>query len=214
MDKETKDIVKLIAGIQIESLNSIKEDVKNGNDIAQDLIKKLLQIEDDEIIRALDEHTELYGEIENTPQMINMLSEYQMLVCSHILFRMEDEWVHTNSQGVLGTWAIFQRANLKFHPELTLLKFNIDMKKNEYLESVEMNTGVEMIPCESSNIEGFGYDSKKKQLWVAFKDNRVYRYDDVPYEICNELHQAESKGKYLAKNIKNKFETTGYELRN
>ena len=85
------------------------------------------------------------------------------------------------------------------------------MEKNEYLESVEMNTGVEMIPCESSNIEGFGYDSKKKQLWVAFKGNRVYRYDDVPYEICNELHQAESKGKYLAKNIKNKFETTGYE---
>ena len=80
MDKETKDIVKLIAGIQIESLNSIKEDVKNGNDIAQDLIKKLLQIEDDEIIRALDEHIELYVEIENTPQLINMLSEFQMLV--------------------------------------------------------------------------------------------------------------------------------------
>ena len=98
MDKETKDIVKLIAGIQIESLNSIKEDVKNGNDIAQDLIKKLLQIEDDEIIRALDEHIELYVEMENTPQLINMLSEYQMLVCSHILFRMEDEWVHTNTQ--------------------------------------------------------------------------------------------------------------------
>ena len=70
MDKETKDIVKLIAGIQIESLNSIKEDVKNGHDIAQDLIKKLLQIEDDEIIRALDEHIELYVEIENTPQLI------------------------------------------------------------------------------------------------------------------------------------------------
>lgn len=123
MDKETKDIVKLIAGIQIESLNSIKEDVKNGDDIAQDLIKKLLQIEDDEIIRALDEHIELYVEIENTPQLINMISEYQMLVCSHILFRMEDEWVYTNFQGVLGTWAIFQRANPKFHPELTLLKF-------------------------------------------------------------------------------------------
>lgn len=123
MDKETKDIVKLIAGIQIESLNSIKEDVKNGNDIAQDLIKKLLQIEDDEIIRALDEHIELYVEIKNTPQLINILSEYQMLVCSHILFRMEDEWVHINSQGVFGTWAIFQRVNLKFHPELTLLKF-------------------------------------------------------------------------------------------
>jgi hypothetical protein len=122
MDKGTKDIVKLIAGIQIESLDSLKEDISNGNNIAQDLIKKLLQIDNDKIIRALDEHIELYTEIENTPQLINMLSEYQMLVCSHILFRMEDEWVHNNSQGVLGTWAIFQKSNLKFHPELTLLK--------------------------------------------------------------------------------------------
>lgn len=122
MDKETKDIVKLIAGIQIESLNSLKEDITKGNNIAQDLIKKLLQIDNDEIIRALDEHIELYVEIENTPQLINILSEYQMLVCSHILFRMEDEWVHTNSQGVLGTWSILQKASLKFHPELTLLK--------------------------------------------------------------------------------------------
>lgn len=123
MDKETKDIVKLIAGIQIESLNSLKDDVNNGNNIAEDLIKKFLQIDNDEIIQALDEHIQLYVDIEQTPQLINMINEYQMLVCSHILFRMEDEWVHTNSQGVLGTWAIFQRANLKFHPELTLLKF-------------------------------------------------------------------------------------------
>lgn len=123
MDKETKDIIKLIAGIQIESLNSLKDDVNNGNNIVEDLIKKFLQIDNDEIIQALDEHIQLYVDIEQTPQLINMINEYQMLVCSHILFRMEDEWVHTNSQGVLGTWAIFQKSNLKFHPELTLLKF-------------------------------------------------------------------------------------------
>lgn len=123
MDKETKDIIKLIAGIQSESLNSLKDDVNNGNNIAEDLIKKFLQIDNDEIIQALDEHIQLYVDIEQTPQLINMINEYQMLVCSHILFRMEDEWVHTNSQGVLGTWAIFQKSNLKFHPELTLLKF-------------------------------------------------------------------------------------------
>lgn len=123
MDKETKDIIKLIAGIQIESLNSLKDDVNNGNNIAEDLIKKFLQIDNDEIIQALDEHIQLYVDIEQTPQLINMINEYQVLVCSHILFRMEDEWVHTNSQGVLGTWAIFQKSNLKFHPELTLLKF-------------------------------------------------------------------------------------------
>lgn len=121
MDKETKDIIKLIAGIQIESLTSLKEDVSKGNNIA-DLIKKLLQIDNDEITMALDDHIQLYVDIEQIPQLIQTISEYQMLVCSHILFRMEDEWVHTNSQGVLGTWAIFQKANLKFHPELTLLK--------------------------------------------------------------------------------------------
>ena len=123
MDKETKDIIKLIAGIQIESLNSLKDDVNNGNNIAEDLIKKFLQIDNDEIIQALDEHIQLYVDIEQTPQLINMINEYQMLVCSHILFRMEDEWVYTNFQGVLGTWAIFQKLHLKFHPELTLLKF-------------------------------------------------------------------------------------------
>ena len=123
MDKDPKDIVKLIAGIQIESVNSLKDVVNNGNNIAEDLIKKFLQIDNDEIIQALDEHIQLYVDIEQTPQLINMINEYQMLVCSHILFRMEDEWVHTNSQGVLGTWAIFQKSNHKFHPELTLLKF-------------------------------------------------------------------------------------------
>lgn len=87
------------------------------------------------------------------------------------------------------------------------------MDKNEYLKSVEMNTGVEMIPCESSNIEGYGYDSKKKQLWIAFKNNKVYRYDKVPHEICDGLHQAESKGKYVFFQIRDKFKTTSYELK-
>lgn len=88
------------------------------------------------------------------------------------------------------------------------------MSKNDYLESIELNIGIEMIPCESSNIEGYGYDSKKKHLWIAFKNNRVYRYDKVPYEICDGLHLAESKGKYFAQHIKGKFEDTGYELQN
>lgn len=88
------------------------------------------------------------------------------------------------------------------------------MDKNEYLESIEMNTGVEMIPCESTNIEGYGYNSKKQWLWIAFKGNRVYRYDKVPYDIVNQLHLAESKGKYVSSNIKGKFKTTAYELRN
>ena len=51
------------------------------------------------------------------------------------------------------------------------------MDREEYLESVTMNTGIKMNPVESSNIEGIGYDNKNKHLWVAFKGNKVYRYD-------------------------------------
>lgn len=88
------------------------------------------------------------------------------------------------------------------------------MDREEYLESVKMNTGVEMMPIESSNIEGAGYNNKTKQLWVAFKGNKVYRYDLVPRKLFEELLQAESKGKYLNENIKGNFKFVGYELRN
>lgn len=88
------------------------------------------------------------------------------------------------------------------------------MDREEYLESVKMNTGVEMIPIESSNIEGAGYNNKTKQLWVAFKGNKVYRYDLVPRKLFEELLQAESKGKYLNEHIKGNFKFVGYELRN
>lgn len=53
------------------------------------------------------------------------------------------------------------------------------MDREEYLESVTMNTGIKMNPVESSNIEGIGYNVKKHHLWVSFKNNKVYRYDKV-----------------------------------
>lgn len=53
------------------------------------------------------------------------------------------------------------------------------MDREEYLESVTMNTGIKMNPVESSNIEGIGYNVKKHHLWVSLKNNKVYRYDKV-----------------------------------
>lgn len=86
------------------------------------------------------------------------------------------------------------------------------MEKNDYLKQIESILGIEMIPCESSNIEGYGYISSRKELWVAFKNNKVYRYGKVPHEIANGLHEAPSKGEYLNQHIKGKFEEIGYEL--
>ena len=82
------------------------------------------------------------------------------------------------------------------------------MDREEYLESVTMNTGIKMNPVESSNIEGIGYDNKNKHLWVAFKGNKVYRYDLVPRKTFEELMNAESKGRYLNSHIKGQYEAT------
>ena len=53
------------------------------------------------------------------------------------------------------------------------------MDREEYLELVKMNAGIEITSVESSNIEGIGYKVKKNHLWVSFKNNKVYRYDKV-----------------------------------
>ena len=49
------------------------------------------------------------------------------------------------------------------------------MEKNDYLKQVESILGIEMIPCESSNLEGYGYNSFQKELWVAFK-NKLFKF--------------------------------------
>ena len=43
------------------------------------------------------------------------------------------------------------------------------MDKNEYLESVELNTGVEMIPCESSNVEATDTTPKTNNFGLLSK---------------------------------------------
>jgi uncharacterized membrane protein YgaE (UPF0421/DUF939 family) len=118
MDLETKEVVKNIAQIQIEALTNILNNLDNTE---PDLLRKLLQITDDDIRESLIAHIQVYKEILEMPQLIKTLPEYQLFVCSHILFRMEDEWISDNSQGVYGTWALLQTETKKFHPELTLI---------------------------------------------------------------------------------------------
>lgn len=86
------------------------------------------------------------------------------------------------------------------------------MEKSDYLKELDKLVELEFIPCESSNIAGYAYDSSKRNLWIAFRNERVYCYRDVPHSIADGLHQAESKGKYHSQNIKNKFDYEGYEI--
>lgn len=139
MDKETEKVIKNIAEIQIESLNRILQNEDKPNSaLAQELILKLLEISEyaipddvplnklqvvfkDLVHEETQRRIDMYKQMLEIPSIIRTLNEYQLYLCSHILWKMEDTWIIDNQQGVLGAWAELQICINKFHPELTLI---------------------------------------------------------------------------------------------
>lgn len=64
---------------------------------------------------------------------------------------------------------------------------------------------MERVNVVSTNIEFIEYDSDNSLLKVGFTNGRSYEYKDVPQDIFNNFKDADSKGKFFAKHIKNKF---------
>ena len=109
MDKETKEIIRRIASIQMDALANIIESPEE-NDHELLLLIKLLQVKPEEIVQAAESVFQFYKEVSETPDLIKMANEYQVLVCHHILFQMEDEWIIDNSQGVFGAWTFLHKV--------------------------------------------------------------------------------------------------------
>ncbi|MBV4358957.1 KTSC domain-containing protein [Pinibacter aurantiacus] len=61
-------------------------------------------------------------------------------------------------------------------------------------------------PVKSSAISSIGYNAEKKVLEIEYFSGDVYDYFDVPEHIFNELMQAESKGTFANKMIKDHYE--------
>lgn len=49
----------------------------------------------------------------------------------------------------------------------------------------------------SSNLQSFSYDEKWETLDVIFRSGGVYRYEDVPEDVMDEMKFAESRGRYF-----------------
>lgn len=58
----------------------------------------------------------------------------------------------------------------------------------------------------SSVINSFQYDPAKMILTIVYVSGAVYDYLDVPSAVVKELSNAKSKGTFLNKHIKGKFE--------
>lgn len=127
MDQNTKDIINKIADIQVAALDNI---CKNIEHLPNDLIAEFLDCppgyeEDKQILlEEAQARLEAYKYMKDYPSMIQALSEYQLYICSHILFRMEEEWVQDNPEGVTKTWELLFKHIDKFHPSLTLLWYH------------------------------------------------------------------------------------------
>jgi hypothetical protein len=63
----------------------------------------------------------------------------------------------------------------------------------------------DFVPFESSNIATIRYDVEQSTLEVEFRNGGRYHYYDVPEHVAQAFEHAESKGVYLAQNIKGNF---------
>ena len=61
--------------------------------------------------------------------------------------------------------------------------------------------GLSLIPCNSSNVMAFAHVYKKKWLYILFKNNVLYRYEDQDYNAFISLLNAESKGKWVNEHL-------------
>ena len=72
-----------------------------------------------------------------------------------------------------------------------------------------MEKQIQMNPVNSSNIAAIGWSgSERCNLYVQYKSGHVYMYSGVMKNLYDQLMQAESKGKFIAQNIKPIFPYT------
>jgi KTSC domain len=64
---------------------------------------------------------------------------------------------------------------------------------------------MERTPVTSSNISAIGYDADSQTLEVEFTNGSVYQYSSVPSDEYEGFMNADSKGKYLHANIKDRY---------
>lgn len=119
IEPEAKQILDMVCDIQLNALQSI-EDYPNKE---QKLAAKLIQSNLSDFNAQLDRLKATYQNIKSIPQAITLLDEYQLLVCSHILFRMEQVWMveYKYSYGISSLWSVIHECMEKFHPEYKLL---------------------------------------------------------------------------------------------
>lgn len=117
IEPEAKQVLDMVCDIQLSAIESIKDYPNKSRELAA----KLIQEQESDWNAQIGRLTAMYQNIKSIPQAITLLDEYQLLVCSHILFRMEPVWMVEYSYGISSLWSVIHECMEKFHPEYKLL---------------------------------------------------------------------------------------------
>jgi XTP/dITP diphosphohydrolase len=64
---------------------------------------------------------------------------------------------------------------------------------------------MQRLPVESSDIVSIGYDPKARLLEIEFKENRIYRYQEVEPDVYHRFMRADSFGQYFFASINGRY---------
>ncbi|NWF62317.1 MAG: KTSC domain-containing protein [Fischerella sp.] len=66
---------------------------------------------------------------------------------------------------------------------------------------------IAMLPTNSSMANAVGYDDEKNILQIEFHNGAVYQYSGIEEDTWEDLHQADSVGKYFNEKIRGKYQS-------
>jgi hypothetical protein len=73
------------------------------------------------------------------------------------------------------------------------------------MKKLSKSPSLQTVTVESSALAKVAYDHQRATLQVEFRDGAVYQYFDVPVLNYHGLLQANSKGDYFNRHIRNLF---------
>jgi hypothetical protein len=66
-------------------------------------------------------------------------------------------------------------------------------------------SAVEWVSVYSGLFAAAAYRACARQLYLRFRDGKIYRYFECPVSVYQEFLTAESKGRYFSQQIRNRF---------
>jgi KTSC domain-containing protein len=70
---------------------------------------------------------------------------------------------------------------------------------------IEMQHTIDWVPIDSKALAAVAYVAQRRWLYLQFHSGEIYRYFDFPLQQYRDFLDADSKGTYFGKHIRNHF---------